>query len=100
MLDEKDRETGHTRSVRSWWPQAETVVGNVNAWELNGDSRYIERAVSNWNYTKKYFVDNKNGGWHSSVAENGLPGNGDKGGFWVCPYHNARMCLEIIERVK
>jgi cellobiose epimerase len=100
MLDEKDREKGMTRTLRSWWPQAETVVGNVNAWELIGDPRYIERAVSNWNYTKKYFVDNKNGGWYSSVSENGLPGKGDKGGFWVCPYHNSRMCLEIIERVK
>jgi cellobiose epimerase len=100
MLDEKDRETGQKRTLRSWWPQAETIVGNVNAWELNGDPVYLERAVSNWNYIKRYFIDYKNGGWYSSVTENGLPGKGDKGGFWVCPYHNSRMCLEIIKRIK
>jgi mannobiose 2-epimerase len=100
MIDEKDHASGETRSERSWWPQAETIVGYTNAWELTGDIRYLNKVVSNWNYTKKYFVDSKNGGWYSSVSEKGLPGKGDKGGFWVCPYHNGRMCLEIIERIK
>jgi cellobiose epimerase len=100
MIDEKDHASGETRSERSWWPQAETIVGYTNAWELTGDVKYLERALSNWNYTKKYFIDTRNGGWFSSVSEKGIPGKGDKGGFWVCPYHNGRMCLEIMERVR
>ncbi len=100
MIDEMDHASGETRSERSWWPQAETIVGYTNAWELSGKVMYLERVVSNWNYTKKYFVDSNNGGWYSSVSEKGIPGKGDKGGFWVCPYHNGRMCLEIIERIK
>ena len=99
MIDEKNYETGIARNERSWWPQAETIVGFMNAYELTKNVKYLDIALNNWNYTKNHFVDKKNGGWFSSVSESGTAGAGDKGGFWVCPYHNGRMCLEIIERV-
>lgn len=100
MIDEKDYATGEVKSTRSWWPQVETVVGYVNAWELSGNDRYVSNAVKNWDYTKNHFVDNTNGGWFSALDQSGTKGRGDKGGFWVCPYHNGRMSLEIIERVE
>ncbi len=100
MIDEKDNATGELRMSRSWWPQAETVVGYVNAYELTGEEKYLDYAVKNWQYTKAHFVDQEYGGWFTSVNEAGRVGRGDKGGFWVCPYHNGRMCLEIMERAE
>lgn len=100
MIDDKDNATGELKRYRSWWPQNETVVGYVNAFELTGNEKYLDYAINNWNYSKNHFIDRKNGGWFTSVNEAGVPGRGDKGGFWVCPYHNGRMCLEIMERVK
>jgi mannobiose 2-epimerase len=99
MIDEKDYGTGSVRSGRSWWPQVETIVGYMNAYEMTGKEKYLDYSINNWNYTKNYFVDSKNGGWYPSVNEAGVAGRGDKGGFWICPYHNGRMCLEIIERI-
>jgi|WetSurMetagenome_2_1015567.scaffolds.fasta_scaffold04354_6 cellobiose epimerase len=99
MIDEKDYSTGTLRTGRSWWPQVETVVGYLNAYELTGNEKYLNYSINSWNYTKNHLVDNKNGGWYSSANEAGVAGRGDKGGFWVCPYHNGRMCLEVIERV-
>jgi len=99
LLTEKDNATGSIRPTRSWWEQAETVVGNLNAFGLTGDEKYLDRSINCWNYIKKYFVDIKNGGWYSYVSEKGTPGQGDKAGFWICPYHNGRMCMEVIERV-
>jgi mannobiose 2-epimerase len=100
MVDDRDNATGEIRMTRSWWPQVEAVVGYVNAYELTGNEKFLDYAINNWQYTKAHFIDNKNGGWYTSVNEAGIHGRGDKGGFWVCPYHNGRMCLEIIERVR
>ncbi len=71
----------------------------LNAFELTGNEKYLDRAVNCWNYTNKHLIDNKNGGWFSGVSESGVVGRGDKAGFWICPYHNGRMCMEVVERV-
>lgn len=99
MLSDKNYATGHIRTQRSWWEQAETIVGYLNAFELTGDESYLDRSLRCWEYTNKYFIDKKNGAWFTSVSETGVQG-GDKAGFWICPYHNGRMCMEVIERVK
>lgn len=99
LIYESNHMTGTKNTERSWWAQAEAIVGYLNAFELSGDEHYLDKSVSCWNYTKTHLVDSKSGGWFSSVSETGRPGTGDKGGFWVCPYHNSRMCLELIERL-
>lgn len=100
MLTEKERSTGDIKTVRSWWEQAETIVGYLNAFELTGRESYLDVAVKCWDYTKNHFVDYDNGGWYSLVLETGEPAGSDKAGYWTCPYHNGRMCMEVIERVK
>ena len=99
MLTEKDNETGHVVTVRSWWEQAESIVGYLNAFEITGDASYLDKSVNSWNYIKQHFIDTTNGGWYRMVLESGEPGNGNKAGFWTCPYHNGRMCMEVIERI-
>ncbi len=99
MIYEKDASNGSRNTERSWWVQSETIVGYLNAYETTGNEKYLDHSVNCWNYTRNHLVDNKAGGWFSSVSESGIAGKGDKGGFWVCPYHNGRMCMEIIERV-
>lgn len=100
LVYEKDLSTGHVNVSRSWWAQSETIVGYINAYEMTGKQKYLEYSEKNWNYIKNHLVDYKNGGWFPSADAAGVAGKGDKGGFWVCPYHNGRMCLEVIERVE
>ncbi len=99
LIYEKDHSTGRASTERSWWAQAETIIGYLNVYEFTGKENYLDNSINCWNYTRNHFVDNKKGGWFSSVSESGVPGRGDKAGFWVCPYHNGRMCMEIIERL-
>lgn len=100
MLTEKDNVTGHIVTVRSWWEQAESVIGYLNAFEITEDTSYLDKSIKSWGYIKQHFINNIHGGWYSLVLESGEPGNGDRANYWTCPYHNGRMGMEIIERIK
>jgi len=100
IVYEKDLATGHVNTSRSWWAQVETIVGYFNAWEISGNEKYLDHSINCWNYTRDHFVDKVNGGWFPTVNADGKVSPGDKAGHWICPYHNGRMCMEIIERVE
>ncbi|MDR1687219.1 MAG: AGE family epimerase/isomerase [Clostridiales bacterium] len=86
--------------MKEWWPQAEAVVGFYNAYELSGNEKYFKAAADMLNYIEAYFTDKTNGEWHNEVSLNNLPDTKQaKADMWKCPYHNSRMCLEIIERI-
>ena len=99
MIHEANLDTGHVDDDLHWWVQAENVVGWYNLWQYFGDEESLEKAVRCWQYIKDNLVDNINGEWYWSRHSDGtLNTVDDKAGFWKCPYHNSRMCLEIIER--
>jgi mannose/cellobiose epimerase-like protein (N-acyl-D-glucosamine 2-epimerase family) len=98
MLYEKTPK-GMSKKV-SWWPQCETIIGCVNAWQLTGDPLFLDVALKNWTYVKTHFVDNERGGWFKELSEDGLPLNVPKVSEWNCPYHNSRLAFELAERLK
>jgi len=99
MIHEANLDTGHVDNDLHWWVQAENVVGWYNIWQYFGSEQALERAVRCWDYIKAQLIDWDNGEWHWSRHPDGtLNLDDDKAGFWKCPYHNGRMCLEIIER--
>ena len=84
---------------RHWWVQAETVVGFFNLWDHFGDQSGLENALMCWEFIKNNLIDRENGEWFWSLrADSTVNRDDDKAGFWKCPYHNGRMCLEILER--
>ena len=99
MIHEANLDTGHLDDDLHWWVQAENVVGWMNIYQYFGDEEALDKAVRCWEYIKKNLIDYENGEWHwSRHADGSLNLVDDKAGFWKCPYHNTRMCLEIIER--
>ncbi|MDR6783814.1 mannobiose 2-epimerase [Pedobacter africanus] len=82
-----------------WWPQAEAMVGFLNAWQNSADIRYFQQSVQSWSFIKRHLKNDK-GEWHWGVHRDYTPMAGeDKAGFWKCPYHNGRACIEIIKRL-
>ena len=91
--------TSKTDNDLHWWVQAENVVGWLNIYQYFGDEEALQRANDCWEYIKKNLVDYEHGEWYWSRREDGtLNLDDDHAGFWKCPYHNSRMCLEAIER--
>ncbi len=97
-----ERENDKINTWRIWWVQAESVVGFLNAYQRYGDSEYEHISRSVWNYIKEKIIDRREGGeWYSQVDENGTPADFKPAvDPWKCPYHNGRMCLEVIERLE
>ncbi len=98
LLNERDKTQINT--WRIWWVQAEAVVGFYNAYRKYQNAEYLDIARHVWEYIKTCLIDRREGGeWFSQIDENGVPAD-----FkavvdpWKCPYHNGRMCLEIIKR--
>ena len=100
MVHEANVDTGHVDDDLHWWVQAEAVVGFFNIYQYFGDEQALEKATHCWQYIKQNLIVNENGEWYwSRHADGTLNLEDDKAGFWKCPYHNGRMCLELIERI-
>ena len=86
---------------KHWWPQAEAIIGFFHAFELSDDERFLDTAVTLWKFIQDKIIDHENGEWYFRVDRTGSPyQTEDKVGFWKCPYHSARACLEIYELTK
>lgn len=98
---ESDRLGKHSEREIEWWAQAEAIVGFLNAYELTKDTSYLTIAYTISRFIEEYIVDKRYGEWFFRVTENGEPIlSHEKAGFWKCPYHNTRACLEILKRVE
>ena len=99
LVHEANLDTGYVDTDRHWWVQAENVVGWINIWQYFGDESALQKALRCWQYIKLNLIDHEGGEWWwSRDPERNINRKDDKAGFWKCPYHNSRMCLELIER--
>ncbi len=97
MIYEGEPDGTHFDRDRHWWVQAEAVVGFFNLYCHFGDEAALQKAWRLWEYIKNRLIDRDHGEWYWSIREDGsVNTNDDHAGFWKCPYHNSRMCLEIL----
>ena len=99
MIHEANLDAGTVDDDLHWWVQAENVVGWMNIYQYFGDEDALQKALRGWEYIKQNLIDKDNGEWYWSRHKDGsLNLDDDHAGFWKCPYHNSRMCMEILER--
>lgn len=94
-------EKGIVNSHRIWWVQAETIIGFINGYQRHPERKdYLEAAGAVWEFIKTYVIDHRPGSeWYWETYEDGKPVE-DRPIVepWKCPYHNGRMCIEVIRR--
>lgn len=94
-------ENGIDNTDRIWWVQAETVVGFLNGYEKESTKKeYFQAALKVWEFIKTKLVDQREGSeWFWMLNQEGKPVEGKPiVEPWKCPYHNGRMCVEVIRR--
>ncbi len=93
-------------SKKHWWVQAEAVIGFYNAFQLSADARFLAAARRAWDYIEAKVVDRVHGEWHAKLSPEGVPLTAEQDpdaylvGPWKCPYHNARLCYEMLGRLE
>lgn len=97
-----EAENGIVDTTRVWWVQAEAVVGFLNGWQKTPEHKeYLEVAEDIWNYIKTCLVDKRNGSeWYWALDKDRNPLEKPIVEPWKCPYHNGRMCFEVIRRMQ
>ena len=94
-------EKGVVDENRIWWVQAETLIGFLNGYQLDPThTEYLEAARSLWRFIREHLIDKRPGSeWFWDVDKEGKSVSGKPiVEPWKCPYHNGRMCLEVIKR--
>ena len=98
---ERNADSNHLDADKHWWVQAEGMVGLVNAYQITNNNSYLEKAMELWRFIDSCIIDHKYGEWFWKVNIHGMPYKEDeKAGFWKCPYHNSRTCIEVVKRLK
>ena len=94
-------ERGTVDGSRVWWVQAEALLGFVNEWEKHRTrTEFRDGAASLWHYITEKVADRRPGGeWFWRLDAGGVPDRKKPVVEpWKCPYHNGRMCMELIRR--
>lgn len=85
---------------RECWPQAEAIVGFLNAFQLSGAPKYVVAAERVWDYVQAHLIDREHGEWFWRIKEDGGPdAKLPKVSEWKGPYHVSRACLETMRRL-
>ncbi len=111
MYSDIDIRTGHKNRAKVWWNQCEGITSFFNCYQLTGDEKYLDAAISIWDYTEKNVVD-PTGEWFArgfnAVMDEEWKKEEDSTAAFMgtekaskakCPYHNSRTCFEIMKRV-
>lgn len=77
-----------------WRPAVEKGV-----YQKTGEYRYADAAADVYHFILDKMVDTRSGSeWFWQTDKYGTPAHKPIVELWKCPYHNGRMCMELMRR--
>ena len=95
--------TEYWHDMKFWWPQNETIIATLLAWQLTGDEKYarMHTQVHDWAY--HHFPDPEFGDWYGYLHRDGRISSTLKGNIYKGCFHMPRQkleCWKLCEEIK
>jgi len=84
----------YSQDMKFWWPQTETVIAALYAYQATGNEKYLEmhRRVNEYMYA--HFPDSQYGEWYGYLHRDGTVAQPAKGNLFKGPFHIPRMMIK------
>ncbi len=85
--------------MKFWWPQNETIIATLLAYQLTGDPKYAQWHALAHDWAYQHFADPTHGEWYGYLHRDGSLSSQLKGSLWKGPFHLPRMqwmCWQLL----
>ena len=87
----------YSQDMKFWWPQCETILAALYAYEATGDEKYLGMHRMACDYAWSVFPDLEFGEWYGYLHRDGTPAQRAKGNLFKGPFHIPRMMLKAAD---
>ena len=89
--------------MKFWWPQNETIIATLLAYQLTGDAKYAKWHTMIHDWAHQHFPDRAYGEWYGYLHRDGRISVPLKGNLWKGPFHMPRMqwyCAQLVDELQ
>ena len=89
------------QDMKFWWPQNETIIATLLAYEITKDEKYAAMHKQIHEYAYKHFHDKENGEWFGYLHRAGSLAQTAKGNLFKGPFHLPRQewyCYMLLKK--
>ena len=83
----------YSQDMKFWWPQCETILASLYAWQATGNEKYLQMHRRAFEYAFGAFPDPVFGEWYGYLHRDGTVAQPAKGNLFKGPFHIPRMML-------